>query len=88
MGLVKSLSTPKSTTGPALQSTTTMMRLGDPFPAISGEASAGGTHAVSGMLDIHAYWGDSWGILFSHPGDFTPVCTTELGTVARCLTLR
>lgn len=36
-----------------------------------------------GELSLHDYIGDSWGILFSHPKDFTPVCTTELGTLAK-----
>lgn len=52
------------------------LRLGDTAPDFTAET----TH---GVINFHEYLGDGWGIFFSHPGDFTPVCTTELGTAAR-----
>lgn len=52
------------------------LHLGDTAPDFTQQSTDGPIH-------FHEYLGDSWGVLFSHPADFTPVCTTELGTVAR-----
>jgi alkyl hydroperoxide reductase subunit AhpC len=51
------------------------IRLGDIAPNFRAQTSIG-------EIDFYEYLGTSWGVLFSHPGDFTPVCTTELGKTA------
>ncbi|HWD88210.1 MAG TPA: peroxiredoxin [Mucilaginibacter sp.] len=51
------------------------LRLGDVAPNFKAQTS-------QGEIDFYEYLGDSWGVLFSHPADFTPVCTTELGKTA------
>ncbi len=52
------------------------IRLGDIAPDFEQDSS-------EGRIRFHEWLGDSWGILFSHPADFTPVCTTELGLTAK-----
>ena len=52
------------------------IRLGDKAPNFTADSSMG-------SINLYDYLGDGWGILFSHPADFTPVCTTELGTAAK-----
>lgn len=52
------------------------IRLGDLAPDFTQEST-------EGEINFYKYLGDSWGVLFSHPKDFTPVCTTELGEVAK-----
>src|SRR5215213_2150695 len=51
------------------------LRLGDTAPNFQAETTAG-------KIDFYEYLGDGWGLLFSHPADYTPVCTTELGRTA------
>jgi thioredoxin-dependent peroxiredoxin len=51
------------------------LRLGDTAPNFTAKTSAG-------EIDFYEYLGNNWGILFSHPADYTPVCTTELGKTA------
>ena len=52
------------------------LRLGDTAPDFEQKSSVG-------TIKFHEFLGDSWGVLFSHPADFTPVCTTELGYTAK-----
>jgi alkyl hydroperoxide reductase subunit AhpC len=52
------------------------LRLGDIAPDFTAQTT-------QGQIEFHKWLGDKWGILFSHPADFTPVCTTELGRLAK-----
>ncbi len=55
---------------------TMTIRLGDTAPNFTQDSN-------EGQIDFYEFLGDSWGILFSHPADYTPVCTTELGYTAK-----
>ena len=53
----------------------TQARMGKVVPNFIGEST-------EGVIDFHQWLGNSWGILFSHPAPFTPICTTEMGAMA------
>lgn len=63
-------------TDPFLRIATMSIQLGDTAPNFTQDSS-------EGVINFHEWLGDSWGVLFSHPADFTPVCTTELGFTAK-----
>ena len=65
----------KSINEPTTEDVTVSIRLGDEAPNFTAETT-------EGQIDFHAWKDGSWAVLFSHPADYTPVCTTELGRTA------
>src|SRR3954469_18234513 len=73
---VHMLTPPTATSGTEGRATMGGIRLGDEAPDVTAETT-------EGSIDFHEWKSGKWAVLFSHPADFTPVCTTELGRTAK-----